>query len=82
MEAGIALAALHTRFPRHGDGLVLRGLSELPIMRVADALTAHETHERPARWRPGAVIGTGFGVVTSWGRTSLASAGLGDYNQG
>jgi cytochrome P450 len=45
MEGRIALAALHTRFPGmrlavdptelrwgHGDGLVLRGLSELPVM--------------------------------------------------
>jgi cytochrome P450 len=45
MEGRIALAALHTRFPTmrlavdpaelrwgHGDGLVLRGLSELPVM--------------------------------------------------
>ena len=45
MEGRIALAALHTRFPAmrlavdpaelrwgHGDGLVLRGLSELPVM--------------------------------------------------
>ena len=45
MEARIALAALHTRFPTmrlavdpaelcwgHGDGLVLRGLSELPLV--------------------------------------------------
>jgi hypothetical protein len=45
MEARIALAALHTRFPRmrlavaptalhwgHGDGLVLRGLTELPVV--------------------------------------------------
>jgi cytochrome P450 len=44
MEGRIALAALHSRFPRmrlavdpcelrwgHGDGLVLRGLSELPV---------------------------------------------------
>ena len=44
MEGRIALAALHTRFPAmrlavdptelrwgHGDGLVLRGLSELPV---------------------------------------------------
>jgi len=44
MEGRIALAALHTRFPHmalavdprdlrwgHGDGLVLRGLSELPV---------------------------------------------------
>ena len=46
LEGRIALAALHTRFPTmrlavdpaelrwgHGDGLVLRGLSELPVMR-------------------------------------------------
>jgi len=45
LEGRIALAALHTRFPTmrlavdptelrwgHGDGLVLRGLSELPVM--------------------------------------------------
>jgi cytochrome P450 len=45
MEARIALTALHTRFPAmrlaldpselhwgHGDGLVLRGLSELPVV--------------------------------------------------
>ena len=45
MEARIALAALHTRFPAmrlavdpselrwgHGDGLVLRGLTELPVL--------------------------------------------------
>jgi cytochrome P450 len=45
LEGRIALAALHTRFPAmrlavdptelrwgHGDGLVLRGLSELPVM--------------------------------------------------
>jgi cytochrome P450 len=45
MQARIALAALHTRFPAmrltvdpgelhwdHGDGLVLRGLSELPVL--------------------------------------------------
>jgi len=45
MEGRIALAALHTRFPTmrlaveppelhwgHGDGLVLRGLSELPVL--------------------------------------------------
>ena len=45
MEARIALAALHTRFPAmrlavdpaelrwgHGDGLVLRGLTELPVV--------------------------------------------------
>ena len=45
MEGRIALGALHTRFPAmrlavdptelrwgHGDGLVLRGLSELPVM--------------------------------------------------
>jgi cytochrome P450 len=45
MEGRIALAALHTRFPRmrlavdasalrwgHGDGLVLRGLTELPVL--------------------------------------------------
>jgi cytochrome P450 len=45
MEGRIALAALHTRFPAmrlavnptqlrwgHGDGLVLRGLSELPVV--------------------------------------------------
>ena len=45
MEGRIALAALHTRFPAmrlavdpaelrwgHGDGLVLRGLSELPVL--------------------------------------------------
>jgi cytochrome P450 len=45
MEGRIALAALHTRFPTmrlavdpaelrwgHGDGLVLRGLSELPVV--------------------------------------------------
>jgi cytochrome P450 len=45
LEARIALAALHTRFPRmrlavepgelrwgHGDGLVLRGLTELPVL--------------------------------------------------
>jgi cytochrome P450 len=45
MEGRIALAALHTRFPairlavnpaelhwRHGDGLVLRGLSKLPVL--------------------------------------------------
>jgi cytochrome P450 len=45
MEARIALTALHTRFPAmrlavdpsalrwgHGDGLVLRGLSELPVI--------------------------------------------------
>jgi cytochrome P450 len=45
MEARIAVAALHTRFPAmrlavdpgqlrwgHGDGLVLRGLSELPVV--------------------------------------------------
>jgi cytochrome P450 len=44
MEARIAFAALHTRFPAmrlavnhralhwgHGDGLVLRGLTELPV---------------------------------------------------
>ena len=44
MEGRIALGALHARFPRmrlavdpsqlrwgHGDGLVLRGLSELPV---------------------------------------------------
>jgi cytochrome P450 len=44
MEGGIALGALHARFPRmrlafdpsqlrwgHGDGLVLRGLTELPV---------------------------------------------------
>jgi len=48
LEARIALAALHTRFPAmqlavdpaqlrwgHGDGLVLRGLSELPVHLVA-----------------------------------------------
>jgi cytochrome P450 len=45
LEAGIALTALHSRFPAmrlavdpselhwsHGDGLVLRGLSELPVL--------------------------------------------------
>ncbi|HLU59244.1 MAG TPA: cytochrome P450 [Pseudonocardia sp.] len=45
LEGRIALAALHTRFPRmrlavepgelrwgHGDGLVLRGLTELPVL--------------------------------------------------
>ena len=45
MQARIALAALHSRFPAmrlavdptelrwgHGDGLVLRGLSELPVL--------------------------------------------------
>ncbi|MDN5854943.1 MAG: cytochrome P450 [Actinomycetia bacterium] len=45
MEGRIALAALHSRFPAmrlavhprelrwgHGDGLVLRGLSELPVL--------------------------------------------------
>ena len=44
MEGRVALAALHTRFPRmrlavdpsrlhwdHGDGLVLRGLGALPV---------------------------------------------------
>ena len=41
----------------HGDGLVLRGLSERPRVLVADALTAHETEAWPARWRSVAVIG-------------------------
>jgi cytochrome P450 len=51
MEARIALAALHTRFPRmrlavdptelrwgHGDGLVLRGLTRLPVLLDDPAL--------------------------------------------
>jgi hypothetical protein len=49
---------------------------------VADALTAHETEAWPARWRSVAVIGIVFGVMTSWGRTSLASRVRGDYNRG
>jgi len=52
MEARIALAALHGRFPTmrlaveparlrwgHGDGLVLRGLSELPVLLGPAATT-------------------------------------------
>jgi cytochrome P450 len=52
MEAQIALSALHSRFPAmrlavdpaelrwgHGDGLVLRGLSELPVVLGSAAVT-------------------------------------------
>jgi cytochrome P450 len=57
MEARIAFTALHTRFPAmrlgvaptdlrwgHGDGLVLRGLSELPVVLGPSTASAPPAH--------------------------------------
>jgi cytochrome P450 len=65
MEARIALTALHTRFPAmrlavdpaelrwgHGDGLVLRGLTELPVLlgpSFASGPAAHQNRPRHRR---------------------------------
>ena len=67
------------------------GCRSCPWCWVADLLTAHETgrgdgdlgwRRETARWRSVAVTGIAPGVMRSWGRTSLASAVRGDYNQG
>ena len=70
MEARIALAALHTRFPTMRFAVdppssaggtatdwCCAGCRSRPRVLVADALTAHETEAWPARWRSVAVIG-------------------------